>query len=191
MNCTDIAAGLTAAVCGQAPVPNSFGDVIIGNWEDIDKANCTVANNIISEIVLKADKLAYVFNTFEDSVGGVATFNKGTYFNTFQHDVMLRVFTKTELAKAFVNNAMYARVFVILRNKDIDTGKVKYELYGWDAGLEMTAAVADISMPDSVVYDMTFGSSDNAKEGSLPKSIYVTSEAATDAMVEALHTVTP
>ena len=188
MNCTDIAAGLTAATCGRAPVPNTFGDVVVINWEDIDKANCTVTANVISALVLKAEKLGYVFATFEDSVGAVATFNKGTYFNTWQHDVMLRVFTKSELAKAFVNNAIYARVAIILRNKDIDTGKTKYELYGWDAGLEMSAAVADIAMPDSVVYDMTFGSSDTSKEGSLPKSIYVTSEAATDAMVAAIYT---
>ena len=188
MDCTEITAGLTAAICGKAPVPGIGGDVVVINWADIDKANCTVTNNIISVLALKDEKLGYLFSTIEDSTDAMSTFNKGTYFNSFQHDVTLRIFAKTELAKAFINNSIYARVAIILKNKDIDSGKTKYEIYGWDAGLEMNASVSDTKMPDSVVYDATFGSGDNAKEGTLPKSIYITSEAATDALIESIYT---
>lgn len=188
MDCTDITTNLTAATCGQAPVPGTGAEVVFINYDDIDRTTSVIADNVISSLILKAATTGYLFTSLEDSVDGVSTLNVGTYFKSWQQDVATRVFTKSELAKAWINNAAYARVVAIVRNKDIDTGKTKYELYGWDAGLEVTAAVSDTNMTDSVVYDVTFGSSENAKEGSLPKSIFITDEATTDALIATLYT---
>jgi hypothetical protein len=67
LNCSSIAAGLVAASCTKLVVAGTGQKVIVLNYYDVDKPNCTVTSNVISAIQLKTDKIGYPFETFENS----------------------------------------------------------------------------------------------------------------------------
>ena len=99
----------------------------------------------------------------------------------------LRIFTKTQAAKKFVESLKLARVVAIVENKEIGTaGEIKYEAYGWDAGLELMSMKTSTAMPDKVVFELELGSGAKSKETSLPKSVFVTSVSATETMLAGL-----
>jgi hypothetical protein len=187
MSCGNVNADVIASICNQVAVGGTGNSMYILNYSDIDFASSTVANNIISDITLKAGKTGYLFTTVEDTIMGEVTLNKGTYVDSFQHDLTPRILAKSESAKAFINNAIGARVVCIIPNLEEGTaGEIKWEAYGWDAGLELNELAYTTDYADQVVYAPKFGSSEKAREGSLPKSVYVTSLTATEAMLDAL-----
>jgi hypothetical protein len=187
MDCNSITKGLVGAVCGTPEVPGTGKKVILITYNDIDRSLSVVTNNVISDLVLKATKKGYAFESLADSAMGEATLGKETYFSTFAHAVSLKVFTKSEDAKAFVNQLAGARVVAIVENRAIGTdGEVKYEVYGWGAGLELSEAVGTTDMADRVVYSLKLTSNDKSKEGTLPLSLFDTDEATTDAIIASL-----
>ena len=112
----------------------------------------------------------------------------GTYRNTLIHTAMLRIFTKNEDSKKFVNQFIAgARVIAVFKNKEEGKdGDVKYEAYGWDNGLEISELTNTVAMTDTIVYDLQLASTDAAQEGSLPKSVFDTDLATTEAMLASL-----
>ena len=106
---------------------------------------------------------------------------------THQHNVVVRIFKKSEAAKKFVNGLTNARVIAIVENNDTgDNGDTKYEVYGWDSGLELTEITVTTEMTDGVAYQVTLANGTIAQEGSLPMSLFNTDEKTTDLMVEGL-----
>jgi hypothetical protein len=193
MDCSKITAGLTAINCGKPSIPGTGQQVIIINYTDIDREKSTAANNVITSIVLKGTNKAYAFESIDNSTLGEISVNRGTYFSNWQHDLTLRIFAKNEKAKEFVNNLNGTRLVAIVENKEEGPeGQVKYEVYGWDAGLELNEATATTDMADLVVYQLKLGSGANSKESSLPKSVFKTGEGtesdlqATEAMINTL-----
>jgi hypothetical protein len=189
MNCGELTKDLIAASCGQTAVAGLEDDVILINYNDIDKTASTVTNNVISSLLLKGSKKGFKFSTFGRSLdeSGI-TFTKGTYRNTWAHDLYLRIFTKDEDAKKYVNEfGDGAKVVAIVRNNEIGKdGDVAYEVYGWDNGLELKESTSTVAMQDGVVYMLHIGSSDTAQEGSIPKSVFATDLETTEQMVNAL-----
>lgn len=187
MDCNSITKGLVGAICGAPATPGTGKKVYLATYTDVDKSLSVVTNNVISDLVLKATKKAYVFESLADSAMGEATLAKETYFNVYTHALSLKVFTKSEDAKAFVNTLTGARVIAIVENREKGTdGEVKYEVYGWGSGLELAEAVGTTDMADRVVYSLKLQSNDKSKEGTLPLSLFDTDEATTDAIIASL-----
>jgi len=194
MNCSELTTGLVAAQCGQLETAGAEDDVILIPFNTIDRANCSVLDNVIREIELVADKYAYMFSTYGKSLNEAgATFAVGTYRNSWTHSVPLRIFVKKEQSKKFVNQfGEGAKVVAILKNKaEGENGEVKYEAYGWDNGLIMTESAPTIAMADGVVYPLTLASAEGSNEGSLPKSVFAGAIAATELMLKGLLEPTP
>jgi len=187
LNCYEISADIVAAICQQPPTAGTGDVMYIMNFDDVDKANSTISSNVISSILMDSGKTAYSFSTIPDSVMGSSSVNVGTYFTTIQQDVILRAHAKTEAAKAFINNALGSKLMVIVQNREIGSeGEVKWELYGWDSGLEVTALESSTDMADETVYSLTVGSGERSKEGTLPKSVWDTDISTTEAMLASL-----
>jgi hypothetical protein len=187
MDCSKITAGLVAVVCGKPAIPGTGQRVILINYSDVDRSLSTVANNVITNLILKGTSGAYEFESLDNANLGEVSLNKGTYFSNWQHDLSLRVFAKSEAAKKFVNNLNGARVIAVVENREEgNEGDVKYEAYGWDAGLELNEGTASTDMADQIVYQVKMGSGANSKESSLPKSVYKTDLQATETMLNAL-----
>ena len=187
MDCSKITAGFIVADCDGPAIAGTSGRVVLVSFTDIDRTKSTVANNVISTIVLKSGAKAYEVDSLPNAVVGDSPVTVGTYVATFQHTLAVRIFKKSEAAKKFVNQLPTARVIAIVENNERGAkGEVKYEVYGWNSGLTMTELAAATEMTDGVAYQIGLGSSSVAQEKTLPMSFFNTDEATTDEAVNAL-----
>lgn len=192
MDCSKIQVGFQNAECGKPAIAGTAARVILMSLSDIDKAKSTVTDNVISSFILKQGAKAYQVDSLPNATVGSDSINAGAYLKTHQHSVAVRIFKKSEAAKKFVNGLTNARVVAIVENNDRgEDGDVKYEVYGWDSGLELTELTTSTENADGVVYLCTLASGSVAQEGSLPMSFFSENEAATDEAVESLLNPTP
>lgn len=187
MDCSKITKGLQAVECGKPAIPGTGARVILINYSDIDRSLSTLTDDVISAIILKGAAKAFDFESIDNANLGETSYNKGTYFGNWQHDLTLRIFAKNEDSKAFMNKLNGARVVAVVENKEPgNAGDVKYEAYGWDAGLEFNESTNTTDMTDLVVYAAKLGSGTNSKESTLPKSVFDTDLGKTETMLNAL-----
>lgn len=187
MDCSKIQVGFAQEACQALAVPGTSPRVILISFTDIDKSKSVVANNVISSLVLKQGTKGYEVDSLPNATVGSDSINVGTYVRTHAHNVIVRIFQKSEAAKKFVNGLTNAKVVAIVENNEHGSaGEVKYEVYGWDSGLGLSDLTTGTDMADNVVYQATLASDSNALENTLPKSFYSENEAATDAAITAL-----
>lgn len=187
LDCSKIKTGFINQVCGKPAIAGTTARVILLSYSDVDKSKSVVTDNIISSLILKAGATGYEVDSLPNATVGSDTINAGTYLKTHQHNVVVRIFKKSEAAKKFVNGLTNARVIAIVENNDTgDHGDTKYEVYGWDSGLELTEITVTTEMTDGVAYQVTLANGTIAQEGSLPMSLFDTDEATTDLMVDGL-----
>lgn len=187
LDCSKIKTGFINQVCGKPAIAGTTARVILLSYSDVDKSKSVVTDNVISSLILKAGATGYEVDSLPNATVGSDTINAGTYLKTHQHNVVVRIFKKSEAAKKFVNGLTNARVIAIVENNDTgDNGDTKYEVYGWDSGLELTEITVTTEMTDGVAYQVTLANGTIAQEGSLPMSLFNTDEATTDLMVDGL-----
>lgn len=187
LDCSKIKTGFTNQVCGKPAIAGTTARVILLSYSDVDKSKSVVTDNVIFSLILKAGATGYEVDSLPNATVGSDTINAGTYLKTHQHNVVVRIFKKSEAAKKFVNGLTNARVIAIVENNDTgDNGDTKYEVYGWDSGLELTEITVTTEMTDGVAYQVTLANGTIAQEGSLPMSLFNTDERTTDLMVEGL-----
>lgn len=187
LDCSKIKTGFTNQVCGKPVIAGTTARVILLSYSDVDKSKSVVTDNVISSLILKAGATGYEVDSLPNATVGSDTINAGTYLKTHQHNVVVRIFKKSEAAKKFVNGLTNARVIAIVENNDTgDNGDTKYEVYGWDSGLELTEITVTTEMTDGVAYQVTLANGTIAQEGSLPMSLFNTDEKTTDLMVDGL-----
>lgn len=187
LDCSKIKTGFINQVCGKPAIAGTAARVILLSYSDVDKSKSVVTDNVISSLILKAGATGYEVDSLPNATVGSDTINAGTYLKTHQHNVVVRIFKKSEAAKKFVNGLTNARVIAIVENNDIgDNGDTKYEVYGWDSGLELTEITVTTEMTDGVAYQVTLANGTIAQEGSLPMSLFNTDAKTTDLMVDGL-----
>lgn len=187
LDCSKIKTGFINQVCGRPAIAGTTARVILLSYSDVDKSKSGVTDNVISSLILKAGATGYEVDSLPNATVGSDTINAGTYLKTHQHNVVVRIFKKSEAAKKFVNGLTNARVIAIVENNDTgDNGDTKYEVYGWDSGLELTEITVTTEMTDGVAYQVTLANGTIAQEGSLPMSLFNTDEKTTDLMVDGL-----
>lgn len=187
LDCSKIKTGFINQVCGKPAIAGTTARVILLSYSDVDKPKSVVTDNVISSLILKAGATGYEVDSLPNATVGSDTINAGTYLKTHQHNVVVRIFKKSEAAKKFVNGLTNARVIAIVENNDTGyNGDTKYEVYGWDSGLELTEITVTTEMTDGVAYQVTLANGTIAQEGSLPMSLFNTDEKTTDLMVDGL-----
>lgn len=187
LDCSKIKTGFINQVCGKPAIAGTTARVILLSYSDVDKSKSVVTDNVISSLILKAGATGYEVDSLPNATVGSDTINAGTYLKTHQHNVVVRIFKKSEAAKKFVNGLTNARVIAIVENNDTgDNGDTKYEVYGWNSGLELTEITVTTEMTDGVAYQVTLANGTIAQEGSLPMSLFNTDEKTTDLMVDGL-----
>lgn len=189
LDCSKIKTGFINQGCGKPAIAGTTARVILISYSDADKSKSVVTDNVISLLVLKAGATGYEVDSLPNATVGSDTINAGTYLKTHQHNVVVRIFKKSEAAKKFVNGLTNARVIAIVENNDTgNNGDTKYEVYGWYSGLELTEITVTTEMTDGVAYQVTLANGTIAQEGSLPMSLFDTDEETTDLMVDGLLT---
>lgn len=185
MNCAKIATNLALTSC-QASASGLEKTIVLANFEDIDREATQVENGVCSEFVLKNGASAYEYTSEKNAFEGNSPLAKKTYRNMFDHSVLCRVFNKTQQVKTELNALANGKVVAIVKNVDVHNDETRYEIYGFDSGLEMSALDAPTTDADGVQYNFTLASGDNAKESQLPLSFYAGSLEATETALKAL-----
>lgn len=184
-NCANISKNLVLNQCA-AGVAAIEPELILINFDDIDRASSVVDGNVISELVLLNAKKGYKYSSAKNAMEADSPLVKGTYRNAFDHKVVARVFDKTQDIKDELMKLKEGKVVAIVKNVDKRNEATRYEVYGWENGLEMGDLQAPSTDADGVIYNITLQSGDNAKESQLPMSLYAGTLTATETMVAGL-----
>lgn len=184
-NCANISKSLVLSQCA-AGVAAVEPELILINFDDVDRAECAVTGNVISELALSATKNGYKYTSAKNAMETDSPLVKGTYRNAFDHKVVARVFDKTQDIKDELNKLKEGKVIAIVKNVDKRNEATCYEVYGWENGLEVADLQAASTDADGVIYNITLQSGDNAKESQLPMSLYAGALAATETMIAGL-----
>lgn len=185
--CSILATGLDASNGCNQPIGGTASDVILMNYDDINRTLLVKASGAVTDLILKSTKVAYKFETTEDANTGSFTFAKGRFFGMYDHSVVMRDFVGNKAAHVFLDSLKGARVVAIVENKHRGTnGESKYKIYGLDAGLILTGDTGTTELTDGIIGEITLASSEMSKEPSRPICLYDTSEVTTDAIIAAL-----
>lgn len=185
VNCAKLSGNLAMASC-RSSVPGIKGEAIVFNYDDWKRLNITKTNSVISAITAPSGINGYRFTSHDEAFDGKVSMNKGTYINNFGHEVTMRAFDRTQTLKDDLNKMLNGRFVVIVINKDSNNPETVYEVYGEENGLEAKNIDYDSTNGDGVIYGITLGSPDKARESEVPTSIYTNSLAATKTMVDGL-----
>lgn len=187
LSCGKISANAVLAQCG-AVTPAVKGRVIFINQDDIDYEASTLADGVLSAIVTKNSAKGFAWETADRGVETTPTLVAGTYFNEMEHQLVFRVFNKTQEIKDQLNALMHGRVVAIVENRSNVNPATKYEVYGWKGGLSMSALEAPSTDTDGVNYTVTLNNNEFAREAELPISFYAGSLTDTETALAALVT---
>lgn len=185
MNCGNLSKNLVLAACKNS-LAGIEADIVLINFDDVDRANSSVTDGVISTLALLSAKNAYRYTSHKNSFEATVALNKGTYLNSFVHGAVVRIFTKTQDAKDELNKLANGKVIAVVKNSDSQNDETKYEVYGWENGLVMSDLQAASTDADGVLYTFNLSSDDNARESQLPLSYFSSTLAATETALEAL-----
>lgn len=185
-NCAQLSKNLILADC-QNSTPGLESELVLINFDDVDRSESVVTGNVISDLILKETKKGFLYTSEKNAFEGDSPLNKGTYRTGFNHSLILRAFLKSQLTKDEINALAKTRVIAVAKNKDTAISETKYEVYGWENGLELNDLSAPTTDGDGVIYTITLGTGENQRESELPKSFYKESAAATETAYKSLY----
>lgn len=190
MACSKLAASI-AYNCDTPPVTGLGDRLILIPFDDVDKALATFdATNklLLTNLVMKSGKHGYSVQGFNFSNSYDTALAKGTYLNSYEHNVTFRVFDKSAETKKTISDLTNTRVIAVIENR-VSTGDEasKFEICGWDLGLEVTELTRNQSDADTGGgYVIALKADTQNKEPKLPLTFYKTDAATTLTAIEAL-----
>lgn len=185
LSCGKISANLTLATCGIS-TPAVKGKVYFLNFDDVDFEGSTKTDGVVSAIVTKNSAKGFMWETYDKGVEVNSPLVAGTYYNAFEHNVVFRVFDKSQTIKDELNALAQGRVVAVVENRSSDNADTHFEIYGWEGGLIMTALDAPSTDGDGVIYTVTLNSDEGSREATLPLSFNAGTIAQSEAALAAL-----
>lgn len=186
--CGNITAGLTLS-CTNKLVGGVNARIYIANKDEIASWTVDGTNSyIVDAITMASTKTFFEFEGKLKSVEPACRVVKGTYDNTWEHEVKFRAFDISPTVLKQIANMKDGRFVVIIENNSKGTsGNSKYDIYGLQAGLycesiERIPQNAD----DAGAWNVTLKTQEYARETSPTLRFFKTDEATTDAAIVAL-----
>lgn len=190
MACGSISAGLTLS-CTNKLVGGVNANIYIANKDDIDTWTVDGTNaHIVDLITMKATKVFYKFEGKLKSVEPACRVVKGTYDNTWEHEVKFRAFDISPTTLKQMGQMKDGRFVVIVENNSKGTtGNTKYDIYGLDAGLYCEALERiPQNADDAGAWNVTLKTQEYARESNPTYRLFDTDETTTDTLVTGLLT---
>lgn len=185
LTCAQLSKNVALGSCAQRTAQVS-GRVIAINLEDWLGATITESGGVISGISLPSGKYGYALTSKDKGIEASYSMNKGTYGNSWIHQVLLRVFDRTQDNKGTMDKLADGRFVFIVEHLDVANYQTVFEVYGRDNGLTASAAEGSSTDADGQFGNITMASEEGAYEGALPTSIFSTDLATTRSLVESL-----
>lgn len=171
MDCNKITRTHLLARCGNSN-PGIEPDLFLINRDDVQSVE--VVDGVVTGLTLKNGAYACRFQGRRNSYDAGFSMQKGTYLNTMEHRVICRSFVKTQALKDALNALRYARVMVIVNNSDGHNEQLRYEVYGYQNGLQMSDIDYTGNEQDGWLASFTLQSPDKATESGVPATFYNT-----------------
>jgi hypothetical protein len=187
-----------ATICGKinASIAKSCVTPLQGGTEDrawiINKADIAsvsyeAGGEIVEDIVLNSGASAFYIDGKNNSIEPNSAMVDVGYFNMFDHTVTFKGFDISPNIKSQLNSAKDGKYVVIVENYFKGTaGNSAFEVYGLSTGLEfseITRNANDEATQGAFHFVLTTKVN---KESKLPNPLFVTSYAATKAVLEGL-----
>lgn len=161
----------------------------VANKSEIASYTRNVTTKAVEAITMASTKKFFEYEG-KKSTGhnAKADLVKGKVSGMFTHEVSGVLHPKTATGKLQYDKLINSEVVVIVKYKDKgNAGAHKCEVFGIDQGLELAVLSRDQANADNLgAYAFTFKTPDGYHEPKLPATLFVTSEAATDAVIAAL-----
>ena len=177
--------------CVHPIVGGVNGRLILINLDDWNNSTITVdvANSqLITGITLASGITAYQYEGKNNSNEPQITLQKLRYNEVYDHEVMFKLFYNSAAVKSEIEKLPQGKYVAIIENNfKGDAGECSFEVYGRDSGMEvqeLTRILADADTQSA--YNLILRSSEYAREGHLPSTLYLTSYAITKAIVDSL-----
>ena len=158
------------------------------DWLDAAITYNGTLTEVIENVVLASGVVAYTYQGKNNSVVPKYELVKQTYAEMYNHEINFKVFDVSGSAKAQLELLAKGQMVAIVENKYKGaSGNASFEVYGADAGLVCTQNLREIGSADTGgAFDLILKSAETALEPHMPKTFYVTSYAATKAIIEGL-----
>jgi len=189
-NCSPITAGIVFD-CSKTLLAGVKDTIILLPFEDVDKTLSTIDvtnKSLLTNLVMKATKLGYKVEGVNFSNDYDTALAKGKYQNDFEHNIMFRVFSISAVTKDWIEKLGKTRVMVVVTNNvSSGSGADKYEILGWDLGLEVAELTRNQSDGETKgAFVLKLACDETNKESKLPLTVFKTDEATTATMIAAL-----
>ena len=189
-DCAVITGGLTLD-CTYPALGGAKDDIYLINLAEIASVTRNGSNpQIIEAITLVTGKVAFKYEGKNNSAEPQSSLAKQRYAEVYDHEVMFKVFTNRPTDKVQLELLAQGTVVAIVENNHLNaTGNTSFEIYGLGVGLEvveMTRILSDVDTQGA--YNLILRTSEQLKESHLPNTLFITSYAATKAVVTALLT---
>ena len=189
-NCTPIAANILFD-CDKNLVAGVKDTIILLPFDDVDKTLSTIDvtnKSMLTNLVMKSTKIGYKVEGVNFSNDFEVSLAKGKYWNEVEQNIMFRIFDISAVTKDWIEKLWKMRVMVVvINNVATGNGAAKYELLGWDLGLEVTELTRNQSDGETKgAYVLKLACDETNKESKLPLTVFKTDEATTDTMIAAL-----
>ena len=184
--CGEISASILKSC--TTPIQGGTRDrAVIMNFDDILSYSYAADGETITDIVLASGAVAYQIDGKNNSIAPKASLIKVGFNKMFDHTVMAKGFDISPAIKSQLNSMKDGRFVIITENYFKGTsGNSAFEVYGATSGLELTVIERDPNNADTQgAFDFTFFTDVN-KEPRLPNALFITSYAASKAIVDAL-----
>lgn len=191
--CTPIAANILNE-CDANLITGVNDTIILLPFDDVDKTLSTfdVSNkSLITNLVMKAGKKGYVVEGKNFSNDVDTAMVKGKYQSEFEHNIMFRIFKIDAVTKSWIHTLANNRIMVVVNNNVISGKEAnRYEIFGWDQGLELNELTRNQSDSETKgAYVLKMGCDETNKESRLPATVFKTDVATTATMIAALYTI--
>lgn len=176
--------------CDNPPIAGTKDTLYLFNLDGVDFTYNTTGitpQKIVDGITLPSGQTLFKIEGRNNSITASAELVKGTYFDSYQHNVGFAAFDITPETKAQIEKMVQSgNLCAIVENANRSaTGNTAFEIYGITNGLEVLTGVRNVLENDGI-YVLQLGSSELVKEPHLPFSVFDTDYATTLAMIEAL-----
>ena len=193
LDCATLATGITGYDCANPLVTGMESSVILINKDDIDKTLSTIANGILTAIVLKSGKIGYLAQSLPNSFEADNSVVVGDYSKTYEQNLTCRFFDNTPTLKSWLEKLDKSKVVAVIKNNYIKynpttpevKGQTVFEVLGWYTGLEVLEGTNN---KNDMIHVRKLGCNKTNKEPTLPISFFKTDEATTETAYTALYT---
>jgi len=185
MACGEITLG-SLVDCTNLPAAGTRAVAYVINYDDVE--SYTEASDKITAINLASGKFAYKFtglgNSFKSSVDFARSANTG--LGHYKHKESMIIYERTQAQKDNIKEIGNGRFVVALLLNGVDTDSII--LLGKDVGIQLSAGEIWNAFANEGLFVLNLATPEGETENeqALPQSIYVTSRAATIAMLDAL-----